>query len=53
MTKKSLRQDYTEFIMGKREDGEDEMYELFLQSLSLDELEELAHSLQVPDDDFD
>jgi hypothetical protein len=53
MTKKSLRQEYIEFIIGKREDGENEMYELFLQSLSLDELEELAYSVQVPDDDFD
>lgn len=54
MEKKSLRQQYTEFILGKREDDEDdEMYEMFLQSLTLKELEELAYSLQEPDDDFD
>jgi hypothetical protein len=52
MEQKSLRQQYTEFIMGKRED-DDEMYELFLQSLTLKELEELARSVQEPDDDFE
>ena len=52
MTKKTLRQEYTEFIMNKRKDS-DEMYELFLQSLSTDDLEELAYAVQVPDDDFD
>jgi len=52
MQQKSLRQQYTEIIMGKREDDEDEMYELFLQSLTLKELEELATDCKVPDDEL-
>jgi hypothetical protein len=52
MEQKSLRQQYTEFILGKREEDDDEMYEMFLQTLTLKELEDLCYSLQEPDDDF-
>lgn len=53
MEKKSLRQQYTEIIMGKREDDEDdERYELFLQSLTLKELEELANDCKYTDEEL-
>jgi hypothetical protein len=52
MEKKSLRQQYTEIIMGKREDDEDEMYEMFLQSLTLRELEELATETKLTDEEL-